>query len=217
MLVIGLRFRIVGLGEVIGLRVAAGDGPLVITRVDLLIPHGSVTARKVVLQVSSLAVRNAAVELLAVLRVPSEAIFLAQSSGVLQILSSGLGSWLWFLLLLILWLLLQLLLLRLLLGLVLDRIIILHGIAQLSAFTAIRIPRVDASGSLGVVNCSADAFKPESRGLRISLVHASVKDSAVTVVRIVAVAGTFVGSGHTPLKSCMVEKKMERLESYFNV
>lgn len=123
-----------------------------------------------------------------------KALALTQSSGVLQVLRRGLGRWLR---LRLLWIFL---LWRLFLWLVLDGLIVLHGVAQLSALGAVSIPRVDTSGAGSVVNSSADTFEPEGGGLSVSLVHASVENAAVTAVCVVSVARTFVGPGDSPLK-----------------
>lgn len=90
----GLSLRVVCLGKLVILDVAAGDCPLVVAALDGLVPHSSVTAGELVLEVATLSVRDTPVELLAALGVPLEALALAQSSGVFQVLRSGLGSWL---------------------------------------------------------------------------------------------------------------------------
>lgn len=177
-----------------------------VAAIDALVPHGSVAARELVLQEATTSIGHAAEEVLTVLRVTLEAVFLAQAGGVLQVLCRRL-SCRFCLIRLRLFVLLNLLLMLLLL--LLDRFVVLHFIGQLTAIGAVSVPGVHASSAHRVVNSSADTFETECGGLSTALVDAPIKDTAIAVVRVVSVAGAFVRPRDTALESCKVKEEGE--------
>lgn len=192
---IRLRFRVIGLGDrFIGQNMAAMRHiPGMVAIQNPLVPHRSVAAGELILEIATSAVTDATIEVLAVLRIRVKSLALTEPVLVSQIFSGRLHHGLWFVhchgcgrpLLLVMWL-----------------IVVLDLVAQLAALRSICIPGVNACRAGSVVDGATDAFESECGRLLISLIDAPIKDLAITGVGIESIARTFVRPGDASLESC---------------